>query len=90
VQESRSLMEELKLPRNPKLPRRIDHGTSALHQHSHAKDRYCQIYYEAIDIVTEQVKRWFDQLDVRMIREIESLLLKSANGTCSDTLPQEN
>ena len=24
-----------------------------------------------------------------MIREIESLLLKSANGTCSDTLPQE-
>ena len=24
-----------------------------------------------------------------MIREIESLSLKSANGTCSDTLPQE-
>ena len=66
VQESRSLMEELKLPRNRKLPRRIDHGTSALHQHSCAKDRYCQIYYEAIDIVTEEVKRWFDQSDVCM------------------------
>ena len=59
------------------------------HQHSCATNRYRQIYYEPIDIVTEEVKRQFDQSDVRMIREIESLLLKSASGTCSDTLPQE-
>ena len=87
MQESSSLTEEPKLPRNQLLPRRVDHGTSAPHQHSCATNRYRQIYYEPIDIVTEEVKRQFDQSDVRMIREIESLLLKSANGTCSDTLP---
>ena len=53
VQESKSLTEELKLPRHRKLSGRIDPGTSALHQHSCAKDRYRQMYYEAIDIVTE-------------------------------------
>jgi len=44
------------------------------------KERYCQIYNETIDIATEEVKRWVDQSDIRMIREIMSLLLKFANG----------
>lgn len=89
IQESRSLTEEPKLPRNRKLPRRIDHGSSAPHHHSCAKDRYRQIYYEAIDTVTEEVRRRFDQSDIRLIREIENLLLNAANGTSIDTLPQE-
>ena len=89
IQESRSLTEEPKLPRNRKLPRRIDHGSSAPHHHSCAKDRYRQIYYEAIDTVTEEVRRRFDQSDICLIREIETLLLNSANGTSVDTLPQD-
>ena len=67
----------------------LDHGSSAPHHHSCAKHRYRQIYYEAIDTVTEEVRRRFDQSDIRLIREIEVLLLNSANGTSIDTLPQE-
>jgi len=89
IQESRCLTEEPKLPRNQKLPHRIDHGLSAPHHHLCAKDKYRQIYYEAIDTVTEEVKRRFDQSDNRVIREIENLLLNSANGTTTDALPQE-
>ena len=68
VEESRSLTEEPKLPRNRKLPHRIDPGSSAPHYHACPKDRYRQIYYKAIDIVAEEIKRWFDQSDIRMIR----------------------
>ena len=81
VQESRPLTEEPKLPKNQKF--QIEKIVGHLHHisiHVQRKDRYCQIYNEAIDIATEEVKRQIDQSDIRMIREIMSLLLKFANG----------
>ena len=69
IQESKSLTEKAKLPRNRKLPCRIDHGSSASHHRSCAKDRYRQIYYETIDTVIKEVRRRFDQSDICLIRE---------------------
>ena len=89
VQESRSLTGESKLPRNRKLPRRLDPGTSEAHWHSSPKEMYRQTYYEAIDVVAEEVKRRFDQPDICIIRDIENLLLKSANEGTTDLLSQE-
>ena len=89
VQESRSLTGEPKLPRNRRLPRRLDHGTSEAYLHSSPKEMYRQTYYEAIDIVAEEVKRRFDQPDICIIRDIEHILLKSANEGTTDLLSQE-
>lgn len=88
IKESQSLTAEPKLPRNRKLPRRLDYGSSTPHQHLCARDMYRQTYYEAIDAVSEEVKRRFDQSDIQLIRDIESLLLTSANGNVTDTLSQ--
>ncbi|XP_065885455.1 zinc finger MYM-type protein 1-like [Dysidea avara] len=88
IHESQSLTAEPKLPRIHKLPRRLDHGSSAPHQHSCTRDMYRQTYYEAIDTVSEEVKRRFDQSDIQLIRDIETLLLTCANGTGTDSLSQ--
>jgi len=64
---SQSLTAEPELPRNHKLPRRLDHGSSAPHQHLCTRDIYQQAYYEAIDTVSEEVKGRFDQSDIQLI-----------------------
>ena len=74
---------------NQKLPCRIDRGTSEAHRHSSPKEMHCQTYYEAIDVVAEEVKRRFDQPDICIIRDIENLLLKCANEDTTDLLSQE-
>ncbi|XP_065920227.1 zinc finger MYM-type protein 1-like [Dysidea avara] len=86
IEESKSMTGE---PRNRKLPRRLDDGPSEAHRHSSPKDMYRQTYYEAIDVVAEEVKRRFDQPDICMIRDIENLLLKSANEGTIDLLSKK-
>ena len=89
IEESKSLTGEPKLPRSRKVPRRIDHGTSEGHRHLSPKDMYRQTYYEAIDVVAEKVKRRFDQPDIRIIRDIENVLLKCANEGSTDLLTEQ-
>ena len=56
LKESQPLTEEPKLPRNCKLPKRFDSGSSA-HQYQSAKDLYRHAYYEALDLISEEVTR---------------------------------
>lgn len=44
------------------------------------KDRYRHIYFEAIELVTGEVERRFDQPDLRIIKDLEIPLLNAANG----------
>jgi len=48
-----------------------------------------QIYYKAKYVVAEEVKRQFDQPDICIIRDIESLLLRSANEGGTTEISQE-
>ena len=89
VEESKALTGEPKLPRNRKFPRGIDHGTSEGHRHLSPKEMYHQIYYEAIDVVAEEVKRRFDQPDICIIRDIENVLLKCTNKGTIDLLTRQ-
>ena len=50
---------------------------------------YHQIYYETIDVVAEEVKRRFDLPDICIIRDIESLLLRSVNEGGTTEISQE-
>ena len=45
------------------------------------------LYYEALDIVCEEIKRRFDQEDLKVAVDIEQLLLDSANGIIR-TIPE--
>ena len=60
------------------MPRRLDEGEN-LHRYLEPKDRYRHIYFEAIELVTGEMER-FDQPDLRIIKDLEILLLNAANG----------
>ena len=50
------------------------------HRYSSAEDMYRQAYSEVLDFVAGEVERWFDQADLGMVCELESLLISAANG----------
>jgi hypothetical protein len=89
LKESSSLTEEPILPRPRKLPKRFNDGGSA-HQYPGAKDKYRHAYFEALELGAGEVDKRFNQQDFLLIKEIEGLLIKSANGETvqplSDTL----
>ena len=89
LNESSSLTEEPVLPQPRKLPRRFNDGEST-HQYPSPKDKYRHAYFEALEFGAGEVDKRFDQQDFLLIKEIEDLLIKSANGETvqplSDTL----
>ena len=70
-------VEEPRLPRRQKVPRRIDDSTSAGDFHSTPKEYYRQHYYEAIDMIVTYITDRFDQPGYRVYSEVEQLLLKA-------------
>ena len=79
ISASQNLTYEPVLPRPRKLPRQINDGVPS-HQPSTPIEMYRQKYYDALDVVCEEIKRRFDQDDLKVVVEIEQLLLDSANG----------
>ena len=48
---------------------------------------YRHAYFEALDLVSdEEVERRFQQPDIKIIQEIEVLLLSASNGDVLETL----
>ena len=84
---SQPLTEEPILPRHCKLPKRLDSGSST-HQYQSAKDLHHHAYYEALDLVSEEVTRRFEQEDLFIIKEIEMLMIKYSNGNFEDAVPE--
>ena len=84
---SQPLIEEPKLPRNCKLPKRLDSGSPA-HQYQSTKELYLHAYYEALDLVSEEVTRRFEQEGLFIIKEIKVLMINFANGDFKDTVPE--
>ena len=54
-------VEEPRLPRRRKIPRRFEEGTSAGSFHTTTEDFYRQCYFEAIDFVIASIDSRFDQ-----------------------------
>ena len=44
-------------------------------------------YYEALDLVSKEIERRFQQSNIDKIKEIEVVLLSATNGDVIDTLP---
>jgi len=82
VEESKGKTEEPCLPRQKRVPRRIDSDTGSTgYQHTDVKSFYRQQYYEALDTVISELKRRFEQKGMGVAQELETLLLSATNGS---------
>ena len=84
--ESQELTGEPVLPRQRKLPKRLDSSSSS-HQFESAKDYYRQKYFEVLDIVVNEIQRRFDQNDFCVASDMEQMVINAANGDVN-TIPE--
>lgn len=86
--QSSSLTEEPILPRYRKAPKRYDDGSNP-HQYQTPKDRYRHAYFEVLDVIAGELERRFDQPDIKIMSDIEQLILRASNNEgfdISDTI----
>ena len=86
LEPSRDLTDEPVLPRKRKIPRRINDGADP-HQHETPEDLHCQHYFQALDEVANELRRQFDQRDIKVVAEIEKLLLSAVCGDQEIVVP---
>ena len=67
------------LPRQRRLPKRIDDGAPQ-HVFTAVEDLYRKEYFEAIDCVKGELERRFHKDNFLFVRSIEAMLMNSANG----------
>ena len=80
VQEaSEKGLQEPALPRQRRIPRRINDG-SENHEYSSLREFFRHQYYEVLDLLKEELKRRFDQPTFAILKEVEMLLIDSCNG----------
>ena len=70
-------IEEPRLPRQRKTPKRFDDGTSAGEFHSSPVSFYKQIYYEVLDMMINCIKQRFSQPGYQSFQSMETLLIKA-------------
>ena len=68
------------LPRKRKMSRQFETGASSGDFHTIAEDRYCQVYYEALDFVIQAVTDWFDQPGYQVYYNLQELFPKACKG----------
>ena len=71
-------VEEPSLPRPHKVPRIFEVGRSQPPYPSTVEDYYRQIYFEALDLVTNSISDRFNQRGYQIYSQVEQLLLKAA------------
>ena len=79
IADSKDLTNEPKLPRKKRIPHRIDEGSSGYHPQT-PKVYFKQQYFEALDILINELQRRFQQRSLSVLHEIEDIIIKSCNG----------
>ncbi|XP_028419289.1 zinc finger MYM-type protein 1-like [Dendronephthya gigantea] len=87
VSKSKNLTEPPKLRRPKSIPKRLDDG-SANHTFTSPESFFRHQYFEVLDLVINEMRRRFNQPSFAILKEIESLLLKSCSGVT--TQPSES
>ena len=86
LKESQNLTAEPVLPRQRKLPKRLDNGADS-YEFQSPKDYFRQKYFEVLDIVTNEINRRFDQRDFCVASDLEKMIIDAANGNVN-TIPE--
>ena len=77
-------IDEPRLSRQRKRPRRFDPGSSIGDFPSTVEDYYKRIYFEALDLVINGIKNRFDQPGYRAFCNVEDLLIKAVKKNSCD------
>ena len=78
ITESKNLTDKPALPRKRRIPRRIDSGSEG-HSFSLPEEYFRSQYFEALDVVINELECRFDQEDLKLLKEVENLLIESCN-----------
>ena len=81
--------EEPVLPRKRKAPKHLEVGSSEGFHSASIQEYYRQLYFEAIDLVITGITDRFDQPGYNLYKNLEGLLVKSANNTPCDNCLNE-
>ena len=73
-------VDEPKLPRKRKVPRKLDEGSAPADFPTDCKAYYRQSYFEALDLTISTIQDRFDQPDFGIYRSLEQLLLNTIRG----------
>ena len=73
------------LSRKRHAPRQLQIGLTDGNFHSPPEDTYRQIYYEALDLVSEAINSRFNQPGYKVYRNVEDLVLNACRGCPYDT-----
>ena len=89
VESANGLMNEPALPCYRKAPKRFDEGAQPHHYiHVSPEERYRQAYLKALDYTSGEIGKRFDQSDLVVVRDVESLLIDVANGKDVQIIPK--
>ncbi|XP_062511832.1 zinc finger MYM-type protein 1-like [Corticium candelabrum] len=78
ARDAQSLTDDLVLPRQRKIPRRLYDGVEAF-QYRTPKVFYRQKYFEALDVVSVEIARRFAQHDFSVVVDMEQMVLSASN-----------
>lgn len=87
LESSANVTGEPVLPRRRKAPRRLDDGSEP-HRYVTAKDKYRHEYFLVLELAQGEIEKRFDQPDLRIVSDIETLLLESCNGEPVESSPE--
>ena len=79
IRTSQGVTSEPTLPRQRKLPRRLDDGANP-HVYLTPKDRFRHKYFETLDLAVGEIERRFKQEDIGIIRSLELFLNLMVKG----------
>ena len=79
VKKAENLTQPPTLPRQRRIPRRIDDGASN-HHFATPQEYYRKQYFEVLDLLAAELERRFDQNSFKTLQEIERVLVDSCNG----------
>ena len=73
------------LSRRRRAPRRLQIGLTDGDFHSPPEQNYREIYYEALDLVSESINSRLNQPGYKVYRNVEDLVLNACHGSSYDT-----
>ena len=79
VSEAKDHTDPPTLPKQKRMPKRFDDG-SVNHHFSTPEDYYRKQYFEVLDLLAAEIERRFDQNSLKIINEMEQVLLHPCNG----------
>jgi len=89
-QASNLEVDEPRLPRKRKMPKRYQEGDAAHFFPTTPEDCYRQKYYEALDLATSCIRDRFDQPGYKIYKNAQELLQKAVNSEFPDYTDQFN